>query len=200
MNDLTGQKFGRLLVLEHVGTIGSRAVWKCQCDCGNIKDVTSQHIKDGHARSCGCLRKEKSRIAIIENVHKKHKNFHKEYGLSCKNYTYYHYKKGAKKKNIDFSLTKEQFFDLASNNCYYCGIAPSNIFKRRGMYGEYIYNGIDRVDNNIGYIVDNCVPCCWTCNKSKSNRDYTEFISWLDRIAEYRAREYDLLEKSLTER
>lgn len=56
--DLTGQRFNKLLVLEYVYTKNGQVYWKCQCDCGNIKNITGSHLRTGHTKSCGCLQKE----------------------------------------------------------------------------------------------------------------------------------------------
>lgn len=54
--DLTGQRFGRLVVIERAGKIGSHISWICQCDCGNItKPISGNNLKKGHVKSCGCL-------------------------------------------------------------------------------------------------------------------------------------------------
>ena len=55
--DLTGQKFGKLLVLEHIIKEKNRsyACWKCLCDCGNFTIVRSNHLLSGNTKSCGCL-------------------------------------------------------------------------------------------------------------------------------------------------
>ena len=57
--DLTGQRFGRLVVEEfaYVDKHGN-AIWRCKCDCGNLKTVGSREIRKGITKSCGCLRKE----------------------------------------------------------------------------------------------------------------------------------------------
>lgn len=53
--DLTGQKFGRLTVLEDVGrTKSKQVIWRCRCDCGNIVDVVAQSLRSGNTQSCGC--------------------------------------------------------------------------------------------------------------------------------------------------
>ena len=62
--DLTGQRFGRLVVLGFAGTKGSSKGrgegmrFTCRCDCGNICEVISGHLKSGGVTSCGCLAKE----------------------------------------------------------------------------------------------------------------------------------------------
>ena len=60
-NDLTGQRFGRLTVLEPTEKRSSNhIVWKCQCDCGNVCEVAGGDLckKKGNTQSCGCLAKE----------------------------------------------------------------------------------------------------------------------------------------------
>lgn len=43
-------------------------------------------------------------------------------------------------------------------------------------------NGIDRVDNNKGYTLNNCVPCCKTCNQAKHRLSQEYFIEWVEKI------------------
>jgi len=60
MIDLTGQRFGRLTVVERVGTDKwGYILWKCKCDCGNEVTVISASLRSGATTSCGCFRKEK---------------------------------------------------------------------------------------------------------------------------------------------
>lgn len=61
--DLTGQKFGRLTVIEKMPEKKNRKIiWKCLCDCGSGKEVytTSGNLSSGNTQSCGCLQKEKA--------------------------------------------------------------------------------------------------------------------------------------------
>lgn len=54
--DLTGQRFGKLLVLERAeNSWDGRVKWKCQCDCGTIKEITGEVLRRGDAMSCGCM-------------------------------------------------------------------------------------------------------------------------------------------------
>ena len=61
--DLTGQRFGRLIVITENGKQNGKIVWKCQCDCGNIKNILGSQLtkKTNPTQSCGCLQKEKTR-------------------------------------------------------------------------------------------------------------------------------------------
>ena len=57
--DITGQRFGRLLAVEPAGgTRNNSVLWRCKCDCGNIKEVTCNELVSGNTRSCGCLAAE----------------------------------------------------------------------------------------------------------------------------------------------
>lgn len=52
--DLTGQRYGHLIVLEAAENIGTRTAWRCLCDCGQETIVKTQHLRSGHTKSCGC--------------------------------------------------------------------------------------------------------------------------------------------------
>lgn len=71
--DLTGQRFGRLTAIKRI-KVDKKAMWECQCDCGNTKFVTSSDLMSGKVKSCGCLRSETS-----SNWMKKYKYKRNEY-------------------------------------------------------------------------------------------------------------------------
>lgn len=52
--DITGQRFGRLVVVERVGSRGNQSLWLCRCDCSNTTVVAMSNLKSGHTTSCGC--------------------------------------------------------------------------------------------------------------------------------------------------
>ena len=58
--DLTGQRFGRLLVVEKSKSKYGYVTWLCKCDCGNEKVVSGDMLRKGKTNSCGCLRKEET--------------------------------------------------------------------------------------------------------------------------------------------
>ena len=72
---------------------------------------------------------------------------------------------------------------LSQQRCFYCGAPPSTV-KRGGYgrYGDFVYNGVDRVVNEEGYSEANCVPCCAPCNKAKYTRTAAEFVTWALRL------------------
>lgn len=58
IQDMTGQKFGRLTVIKQNGKDASDYRWDCVCDCGNEHNASGAHLRRGNIRSCGCLREE----------------------------------------------------------------------------------------------------------------------------------------------
>lgn len=56
--DLTGEKFSRLTVIERVDHGKQKVCWRCACDCGKVVVVAGSALRNGHTRSCGCLKQE----------------------------------------------------------------------------------------------------------------------------------------------
>lgn len=54
LEDLTGRRFGRLVVVSRSENASGRTVWNCKCDCGNKKKVHAVNLKKGRTKSCGC--------------------------------------------------------------------------------------------------------------------------------------------------
>lgn len=103
----------------------------------------------------------------------------KDKSLSSKNNIYYRYQKGAKDRNIPFSLNYDELINMVRQNCFYCGEKPSICFKVASGIEGFICNGIDRLDNNKGYESGNVVPCCKQCNRAKLKRNQEEFMVWI---------------------
>jgi hypothetical protein len=74
------------------------------------------------------------------------------------------------------------------------------LWERRAFHKKspnYIYNGIDRIDSSIGYILSNCRPCCRTCNVAKSDLSETEFWNWLTRIITFNKNAFHISDKTV---
>lgn len=84
---------------------------------------------------------------------------------------YNRYKSDSKRRQREFTLTYEQFNTIISQNCYYCG-SNSSI-------------GIDRCNSKLGYIINNCVPCCTVCNIMKGKMTKLDFIEQAKRISKH---------------
>lgn len=81
------------------------------------------------------------------------------------------YKSRCKSRKIKFKLSFYYFDLLVKKECHYCKYKSDSKI-----------NGIDRVDPKNGYTKINCVPCCWTCNRAKSNMSYKDFQEYIARF------------------
>lgn len=84
--DLTGKRFGNLIVLQKEGNAKDtgEAIWKCQCDCGKIIFVKGYELRSGQS-SCGCLNSSNGAIKIIEILNQNNISFETEkYFSDCK--------------------------------------------------------------------------------------------------------------------
>ena len=143
--------------------------WVCKCDCGVEFITTTKQINKGK-KSCGCL-SVSNRFKSVTT-----EQFFKTVKLN-------HYKNSAKRRNLEFSLDDDYFFNLLISNCKYCGSPPSleNKYKNHTMF----LNGVDRVKNELGYVNDNVVTCCNTCNKAKGSLTLTEFKKWINNLIKH---------------
>ncbi len=168
LENLEGQKFGKLTVLHAAGkNKHKQRLWNCLCECGGFTKTITGHLKNGHTKSCGCVRGEK-----LSN------------GEASFNQLFISYKRHAEEREHVFCLTKKKFRELTSSDCYYCGSPPSQIWGKFVKYrhGHYIHNGIDRLNNKRGYTIKNCVPCCGTCNWMKNRMAEKEFFTQIAKI------------------
>lgn len=83
------------------------------------------------------------------------------------------YKGRAKKKQIVFLLTFKEFSNLTSLKCFYC----------HEYSKDKDFCGIDRIDSNLGYVLENCQPCCDVCNYMKQEMSHEEFVCHVRKIA-----------------
>lgn len=184
-------KFGRLVLTGkfEVVLVGKKQkdAYKveCVCDCGNTSYLFWGGIIGGYTKSCGCLQKEHA-INVL-NKYKK-ENPVSPVRLNDEDYffnkTKQSYTSRAKLKKLDFELNDTEFEILISDECHYCGYLPSLDFNRKNTPAE-VFNGIDRKDNNIGYIKENCVSCCSVCNYFKRGINYNSFLNLIDKINTY---------------
>ena len=144
VKDLTGKRFGRLIVLGLNGkAFNGKYQWDCRCNCGNCITVKGNSLTTGHTKSCGCLEREsKIETSTTHGLRK-----HPLYGVwlnmkdRCYNPNNSHFKYyGSKGITVcdewkdDFKL----FYDWMIDNGYYKGMS------------------IDRIDNSLGYSPTNC--------------------------------------------
>lgn len=179
--DLTGKRFGRLVVLYRGRNRPSGKLrWVCQCDCGDMALVATWDLRSGRVVSCGCHRAE----AASKRMSAYNELRGRDWGIGVAlTKAYRAYVDGARKRGLLFDLTRERFEQISDLPCYYCGMERSKVVVVRDSV--YWHNGIDRLDNSKGYIEGNMVPCCKVCNHAKHTMSEEEFMSWLDRFARH---------------
>ncbi len=170
-HDLTNQRFGSLIVQslsKHKNDRGE-LIWICKCDCGKTRRVKSNNLTKGYVKSCGCQKdilKSKAHTKPIEEV--------------AVHTVWLRYVHNSKIRNISFDLSEDDVKFYMGHNCHYCNSPPNNTLVMKNISGDryFKYNGIDRIDSNIGYRNNNCLPCCRMCNIAKSNSTLDEFLTW----------------------
>jgi len=106
---------------------------------------------------------------------------------------YRKYKHRSKLRGIIFNLGPATFRELAEKDCTYCGSSPTVTKEHLNIFnGAWPWNGIDRIDNTLGYEYGNVHTCCGVCNQLKSDLKEEDFISHIKSI-------FHNLEGSITE-
>ena len=170
--DLTGERFGRLTVIQRAeGYKNRQSTWLVRCDCGNEKIVRGDNLTCGHTISCGCLRKEKASSLA-----------RKASSLARKGRTQRTKRKTKKRK------PQERLYNIWVGMKQRCLNPNKHNFPNYGGRGitvcdEWLHdypafrdwalnNGysdvltIDRINNDAGYSPDNCR---WATHKQQNN-------------------------------
>lgn len=153
-DQLVGQTFGTRKVLESL----PRSLFQVKClKCGHLSVQRGIDLQKMNNRSC---------INCIINARDANVTF-----------IYNRVKGNAKTRKIKWDLDINQFQKIAQNRCFYCNCIPSKSpgFRDRSPF----YHGLDRLNNNLGYTVDNSVSCCSICNYAKHTLSIEEFKTWL---------------------
>lgn len=166
--DLVGQKFGKLLVLELSQSGNGYRKWKCKCECGNICYIPTKTLRNGTAKSCGCIRIEllKQRVCKHSLTNTRLYSIWKGIRRRCYgNDT--HFTKNYKDKGIkmcdEWKNDFKSFYNWAINTGY-------NENAPRGVYT------IDRIDYKGNYEPDNCR---WiTIQKQQLNKSNNRIITF----------------------
>jgi hypothetical protein len=173
-NRFIGRTLQYLTVLGYDAGEDHRGYFSCRCICGKVIRVRAENVIGKRTHSCGCM---KSSLSMMANTLPNN--------LGLINKLYRQYEARAKKKKLEFSLTIEQFQTLIFSNCTYCGSSPRHVMlvsssKRKKK--PFSYNGVDIIDNNLGYYQSNCAPCCSQCNQAKSSYSVDEFKKWIVKV------------------
>lgn len=144
IRDLTGQRFGKLLVLEQHGRNSRKNVlWLCQCDCGNTHIVASPALLNGSTNSCGCLHKERQKAAVTK---------HGKWDTAL-------YKKWQGMKTRCFNKKAANYGDYGGRGITVCEEWKNDFqaFYEWAMASGYAPGlSIDRIDVNGNYCPENC--------------------------------------------
>jgi hypothetical protein len=160
---LEGQVFNRLTVIERDGKVGNHIAWKCQCECGTITRVSSQALRNGSTKSCGCL----SRELTLKRITKHGKSQLRAYSIwkhmleRCRNPKSTNYRNyGGRGILVDERWEKFENFHADM------GDPPT------------VAHTLDRRDNNGNYTKSNCR---WsTKTEQANNRRNSACIAWKD--------------------
>lgn len=158
--DLTGRRFGSMVVLEFAGHIGKKQdrAWLCKCDCGNTKIITGSNLLGGRSKSCGCAQK----LAASETL--------KTHGFS--NTRLYRVYKGMKSRCNN--TNNPSFKSYGARGIRLCPEWNNDflVFRSWALANGYqedidgLHCSIDRIDPNKGYSPDNCR---WVTKETQAN-------------------------------
>ena len=154
MNNLIGQKFGRLTVLHNSGekSNNGQIIWVCICICGHFKSVPTSNLTSGNTKSCGCFKIEQIKKANIGNKYSyKHGDTKKG---NVRLYTIWsHMKERCTNKN------NKKYKRYGGRGIEICNEWKNNFinFKKWALANDYKNNlTIDRIDNDGNYEPSNC--------------------------------------------
>lgn len=139
--DITGQRFGRLVVIRRDGERFGQVLWHCQCDCGSTKAIVGNTLRRGLAQSCGCLQKE--RTSAAKTTHG---------GRNGKLYKQWH-----SMLERCHSPQSQAFADYGARGISVCKRWQSFANFRADMGERPPGMSIERLDNSKGYEPGNCV-------------------------------------------
>jgi len=165
---LVGRTFGAIRILSAEKDRNTKMPYlKAICKCGNIGELRNTSLTFEENPNCMCHAFHQ----IEHSFNKEDKAF-----LSLLN----SYKKRINDKGLTCDLNLRSFKKFSMQNCEYCGIEPQNTLTYCGV--TYKYNGIDRIINTSGYVVENMVTACFICNKAKGNMSLYDFMVWANRL------------------
>lgn len=176
LKNFVGERFDTHTVIKRVEDDPRYGpAWLLRCSCGEEKVITSKHLHviRGTATQLKC-----SCRPTLAALPKGHAAFN---GL----YNKWRYR-AQQRRPVPFELSKQEVWELIQQPCHYCGVEPYHTWPPDGhTNGRIVYQGLDRVDNDRGYVSGNVVPCCGTCNKAKLAMSQSAFKDWVCRVHQH---------------
>ena len=169
-----GTIFNKVKVIDFAYTVKSRAYYFTECmTCGTESIRRMDHIKTNpeYCKNCKDKMTAKPKVESVINT------------------IYSGYRTNANSRSISFEITKDDFTKLISQNCFYCNQKPveSQFSKSTNRTDiKFLHNGVDRLNSNVGYILENCVPCCSMCNLIKNKFSIEDFLNKIKQIYIYK--------------
>jgi len=149
--DLTGQRFGRLIVIERSGSRQGHSVWLCRCDCGNFCKIRGNCLKKGETVSCGCKQRENSNALVLLGTKHGHSHHERLYGVW----------RGMRQRCND--MHHQDYYNYGGRGIYVCAEwgdyvnfrswAVASGYDPNAPYGQCT---LDRIDSNGCYCPSNC--------------------------------------------
>jgi len=156
IKDMTGQKFGRILVISYSHISNHEAMWNCKCDCGKEWLVSGHNLRAGNIQSCGCLRNENTGKRFLKK------------GLSTTRL--YNIWRGMRKRCNNPNEKSYKFYGAK-------GIKVCEEWNDFEIFYEWAMNSgytdnltIDRKDNKKNYCPENCQWLTRTENTRKATK------------------------------
>ena len=173
MNDVTGQRFGRLLAIKATGQQkNGQALWLCRCDCGNLVEIRNHSLKR-HTRSCGCLRIEAGRKMGLKSAGRNNVNYKHGEGATRGNVKrLYRIWNGMKSRCFNSRVPCYKWYGGKGVNIYTRWKNDYTVFRDWALSNGYQNNlTIDRIDVNGNYQPDNCQWITQSENSKKIAED-----------------------------
>ena len=180
--ELEGSIFNNFTYLRYTRKQGAKFFCLFKCICGCEVEKRLDRVKSGEQKHCGCLKE----LRVRKNTPKKKRIIQEEKSMLI-NKLFNSYKKSALKRKYSFEIGLDYFSELIFNECHYCNSPPLQKLigeGRKKIYEGIIYNGIDRVINDIGYTEENTVTCCGYCNRAKGVYSAEAMEEYIKRIRE----------------